>query len=76
MIEVYQLERILRKGANEMTEGDLAFLLAILNDGSDQVDIHEFIDNVNYYIEDKDKYQRLETRIPEKLLVPLDKTER
>ena len=59
-----------------MTEGDLSFLLSILNDGYDQVDIHEFIDNVNYYIQDRDKYQRLETRIPEKMLNPLDQADK
>lgn len=71
-IEVYQLEKILRKGASEMTEGDLSFLLRTLNDGSDRIDIQEFIDNVNYYIKDRDKYQRLETRIPDKIFNPLD----
>lgn len=59
-----------------MTEGDLAFLLSTLNDGYDRVDIHEFIDNVNFYIQDRDKYQRLETRIPEKMLEPLDEADR
>ena len=72
-IEVYQLERILRKGASEMTEGDLAYLLGLLDDTTGQVDISEFIENVNYYIQDRDKYQRLETRIPDKILKPLDK---
>lgn len=75
-IEVYQLEMILRKGASEMTEGDLSFLLYNLNDGNGKIDINEFIDNVNYYIEDPDKYQRLETRIPDKIFNPLDKADK
>lgn len=75
-IEWYQLERILRKGASEMTEGDLQFFLERLNDGSDHVDCHELISNVNFYITDRDKRQRLETHIPEKVLKPLDKTDR
>lgn len=71
-----ELEGILRKGASEMTEADLKFLMHRLDDGSGQVDIYEFVDNVNYYIRDRDKLQKLETRIPDKLFNPLDKTDR
>lgn len=75
-VKTHQLERILRKGASEMTEGDLQFFLERLDDGSGQVDSRELLSNVNYYIKDREKRQKLETRIPEKVLHPLDKSEK
>lgn len=75
-VEGYQLERILRKGASDMTEGDLKYFVERLDDGSGKIDCYELISNVNFYIKDRDKRQRLVTNIPEKILQPLDKTER
>jgi Ca2+-binding EF-hand superfamily protein len=75
-IDKKMLETILRKGAHEMTEADLNYLMHRLDDGSGQVDIYELIDNVNYFIRDWDKVQKLETRIPAKMLNPLDKTDK
>jgi hypothetical protein len=59
-----------------MTEADLKYLMHRLDDGSGQIDIYELIDNVNYFIRDWDKIQKLETRIPDKMLNPLDKTDK
>jgi Ca2+-binding EF-hand superfamily protein len=75
-IDKKELETILRKGAHEMTEADLKYLMHRLDDGSGQIDIYELIDNVNYFIRDWDKIQKLETRIPDKMLNPLDKTDK
>lgn len=75
-VEVKHLERIFRKGASEMTEGDLQFLLERLDDGSGQVDSRELLSNVNFYIKDREKRQKLDSRIDDKLFNPLGESDK
>lgn len=75
-IETYFLERILRKGAPRLTNGDLDYFINRLDLGDGTIDSKELLANINYYIRDRTKRQKLETRIPQKLLNPLDETEK
>lgn len=75
-IETHHLEKILRRGAPEMTPGDIAYFLERLDEGNGLADSKELLANINYYIYDRDKRQKLESRIPEKLIRPLDETEK
>jgi Ca2+-binding EF-hand superfamily protein len=75
-VELRHFERILRKGASEMTEGDLAFFLDRVDDGTGQVDSREILSNVNYFIRDEEKRQKLESKIDEKLFNPLGESDK
>lgn len=75
-IESPYLEKILFKAAPELTQGDIQFLVKQLDEGNGKIDSKEFLANINYYIRDRTKRQKLESRIPNKLINPLDETEK
>lgn len=75
-VELKHFEIILRKGASEMTEGDLDFFLDRVDDGTGQVDSREILSNVNYFIRDDDKRQKLESKIDDKLFNPLGESDK
>lgn len=70
-IKAHDLEIILRKGASKMTEGDLHFFLTNLANKDNEVDSQKLVSDINYYVKDRDKRQKLETSIPSKLLNPI-----
>ena len=70
-IKIENLEIILRKGASEMTEGDLHFFMNNLTNQDGEVDSQKLISDINYYVKDRDKRQKLETHIPSKILNPI-----
>ena len=70
-IKSHNLEIILRKGASEMTEGDLHYFLSNISNDNNEVDSQKLIADINYYVKDRDKRQILETHIPAKILNPI-----
>ena len=54
-----------------MTEGDLHFFMNNLTNQDGEVDSQKLISDINYYVKDRDKRQKLETHIPSKILNPI-----
>lgn len=75
-IEASALEKILREGASDMTEGDIEYFISRLEEGDGRIDSKELLGNINYFIKDREMRQKLESKIPQKLLVPMDETEK
>ena len=70
-IQSNNLEIILRKGASEMSEGDLHFFISNVSNENGEVDSQKLISEINYYVKDRDKRQMLETHIPDKIMNPI-----